>query len=71
VGCTNWTSLLGIAGGDFSCFGGNGSGAYSEIPGALLRGGSYVDGSAGGVFAVSSSRDPSYVAANFGFRCAR
>jgi Sulfatase-modifying factor enzyme 1 len=32
VGCTDWTSQTGIAGGDFSCFGGNGSGAFNQIP---------------------------------------
>ena len=38
-GCTNWTSQTGIAGGDESCVGGNGSLAVNQIPGALIRGG--------------------------------
>src|SRR5262249_40181911 len=50
VGCTDWTSQTGIAGGDFSCFGGNGGGAFNQIPGALVRGGSWGNGTRPGVF---------------------
>src|SRR5262245_56855239 len=69
--CTDWTSQTGIAGGDFSCFGGNGSGTVNQIPGALLRGGNFGLGSKAGVFAVFASFDPSFSVVSFGFRCAR
>jgi formylglycine-generating enzyme required for sulfatase activity len=71
VGCTDWTTLTGIAGGDSSCFGGDGTGAFNQIPGALVRGGFWIDGTAAGVFAVNSSNGPSGSFSRFGFRCAR
>jgi hypothetical protein len=71
VGCTDWTSEAGIAGGDFSCFGGNGSGAFNQIPGALIRGGYWNNGTDAGVFAVAASLGPSIPLPNIGFRCAR
>ena len=74
VGCTDWTTQTGIGGGDLSCFGGNGSGAFNQIPGALFRGGSFRDGALAGVFAVRSDFDPSdgpFSGVIFGFRCAR
>jgi hypothetical protein len=71
VGCTDWTSQTGIVGGDFSCFGGNGSGAFNQIPGALIRGGFWHDGTLAGVFAVRAIVVPSFAGDSFGFRCAR
>jgi formylglycine-generating enzyme required for sulfatase activity len=71
VGCTDWTSQTGVAGGDISCFGGDGSNPYSQIPGALLRGGSWTYGVSAGVFAVLSGDVPSFTRTDFGFRCAR
>jgi len=71
VGCTDWTSQTGIAGGDFSCFGGDGSGASNQVPGALHRGGSWLGGTSAGVFAVSALQYPSVSRDEIGFRCAR
>jgi len=71
VGCTDWTTQTGIAGGDFSCFGGNGSGGFNQIPGALVRGGGFGNGMFAGVFAVDSSFVPSSSIGFRGFRCAR
>jgi formylglycine-generating enzyme required for sulfatase activity len=71
TGCTDWTSQTGIAGGDLSCFGGNGSSGLAHIPGALVRGGNWVDGSIGGVFAVHAEFVPSDTLGFIGFRCAR
>jgi formylglycine-generating enzyme required for sulfatase activity len=69
--CTNWTAQTPIAGSDFSCFGGDGSGGFNQIPGALIRGGDFIDGTGAGVFAVSSGEDPSFADSAIGFRCAR
>jgi formylglycine-generating enzyme required for sulfatase activity len=71
AGCTDWTSQTGIAGGDASCFGGDGSGASHQIPGAVIRGGSWGDGVNAGVFAVVSAGVPSLSVPSLGFRCAR
>jgi len=71
VGCTDWTSQTGIAGGDLSCFGGNGSSSSARIPGALIRGGFWRDGTAAGVFAVRAHVSPSNSDFGIGFRCAR
>jgi len=62
--CTNWL------GGDASCFGGSGSGASNQIPGALMRGGdwNYVFS---GVFMVDATLAPSEASPIVGFRCAR
>jgi formylglycine-generating enzyme required for sulfatase activity len=70
-GCTDWTSQTGIAGGDLSCFGGNGSGAFNQIPGVMNRGGFFVQGTGAGVFEVEAGNDPSTSFLRFGFRCAR
>jgi formylglycine-generating enzyme required for sulfatase activity len=70
VGCTDWTSQTGIAGGDYSCFGGNGSSALARIPDALGRGGAWGSGTSAGVFAVAGG-DPSDSSYAFGFRCGR
>ena len=69
--CTDWTSQTGIAGGDFSCFGGDGSGAFNHIPGALIRGGNWFSGASAGVFAVLANGNPSNGSFTAGFRCAR
>src|SRR5262249_44720778 len=72
VSCTNWPASLGS---DFSCVGGPGdpggqSGTLS-LPGAFLRGGSSLDGTEAGVFAINSGGDPSQRSDVIGFRCAR
>ena len=71
TGCTDWTTAVGLAGGDFSCFGGNGSGASNQVPGALIRGGDWGVVTFAGVFAVFAGGDPSLSDAPIGFRCAR
>jgi len=73
TGCTNWTAQAGIAGTDVSCFGGDGSTASANLPGALQRGGAWLQGVSAGVFAVQV---PAPVRAGGqsqvnGFRCAR
>jgi Sulfatase-modifying factor enzyme 1 len=72
VSCTNWPASLGS---DFSRVGGPGdpggqSGTLS-LPGAFLRGGSSLDGTEAGVFAINSGGDPSQRSDVIGFRCAR
>ena len=69
--CIDWTSQTGIAGGDTSCFGGNGSGASYRLPGALLRGGSWFVGAEAGVFNVVADVYPAYGSYSIGFRCGR
>jgi formylglycine-generating enzyme required for sulfatase activity len=69
--CTDWTSQTGIGGGDFSCFGGDGSAAELRIPGALFRGGAFGTNTFSGVFAVSAGDTPADFDASIGFRCAR
>ena len=71
AGGTDWTTQTGIAGGYFSCFGGSGSGAFYQIPGALLRGGGWSDGEGAGVLAVRFGDTPSFSFSVIGFRCAR
>src|SRR5262249_11290431 len=64
--CTNWTThspVVGVplAGNDVSCFGGDGSpsaNGFGNLPGALVRGGSRLDGAGAGVFSVISVLDP-------------
>jgi len=73
VSCTRWPASLGS---DFSCVGGPGAtGNPGEetlsFPGAFVRGGSFLDRTAAGVFAVSSGPDPSQRSDSIGFRCAR
>jgi hypothetical protein len=41
------------------------------VPGALIRGGYWINGADAGVFAVNGSIDPSNANGNVGFRCAR
>ncbi len=71
VGCTDWTAQTGLPGSDVSCYGGNGSGGSNQMPGALLRGGRWIDGTDAGVYAVYASLFPSISNPGFGFRCAR
>jgi hypothetical protein len=77
MGCTDWTSQttfgfgIQIAGGDVSCFGGDGSTTVVRIPGALWRGGPWYVGSIAGVFAVAANQDPAASSSEIGFRCAR
>ena len=63
--CTNWSPTFGD---DHSCVGGDGS---VNFPGALLRGGYWVDGTDAGVFSVNGFDDPSSASNGIGFRCAR
>jgi hypothetical protein len=67
TGCTDSTAL-GLPGSDFVCFGGGGS---TKGPGALFRGGSWLNGSQAGVFAVAAGDPPSFLVPGIGFRCAR
>ena len=70
--CTDWTTSVGIPGGDRSCFGGPGGAGGNSLPGALIRGGSFFAGGAfDGVFAVAALNNPSFSFGAFGFRCAR
>jgi len=71
VACTNWGNQTGIGGEDISCFGGNGSGGYNQIPSAWLRGGFFVSGASAGVFAIQAGDAPSTSFIRYGFRCAR
>jgi formylglycine-generating enzyme required for sulfatase activity len=53
-------------------FGGNGSGAFNEIPGALIRGGFWTGGGTyAGVFVLLADAVPSSSGGVIGFRCAR
>ena len=72
-GCTNWKTQLGFTDGDVSCMGNRGGTSYSyHIPGAMLRGGFWGEGSAAGVFAVYGDLNPSITSSyGIGFRCAR
>jgi formylglycine-generating enzyme required for sulfatase activity len=70
VGFTDWTTVTGLPGNDFSLFGGNGSGAVAQIPGALARGGDFVLGAGDGVFMVSANNPPTTSNVFIGFRCA-
>ena len=74
VNCTNWTTsapIESIPGSDLSCFGGPGGPGDMSLPAALVRGGSYFDGPAAGVFAVDAFVHPSESFYALGFRCAR
>jgi hypothetical protein len=64
-GCTDWGGLSN----DRMCL----SGASTAVggPGALTRGGSFVDGPSAGPLAVNGGRRPSFSISFIGFRCAR
>jgi formylglycine-generating enzyme required for sulfatase activity len=70
--CGLWDDSMGN---DFTCFGlragDNGVVTPSPKPAALIRGGSWIDGRAGGVFAVTGQFTPDEQLSNIGFRCAR
>ena len=63
--CVNLPSTYGN---DMSCISGP-SGVHT--PTALIRGGTWFDGAAAGVFSVNAFFSPSYRAVSVGFRCAR
>lgn len=65
TGCTNWGGLSN----DRMCL----SGASTDVggPGALMRGGSFVDGPNAGPLTVLGGRRPSLTFSFIGFRCAR
>jgi formylglycine-generating enzyme required for sulfatase activity len=69
--CTDWTTSAGIPGGDLSCVGGPGGVGVNSLPSALFRGGSFLDGTYAGVFAVVAGFPPSRSGGFLGFRCAR
>lgn len=69
--CVDWTTEAGIAGGDISCFGGDGASSFRRIPAALLRGGDRFYGESAGVFAVLASFRPVTIQGSIGLRCAR
>jgi formylglycine-generating enzyme required for sulfatase activity len=69
--CTDWTTSAGIPGSAFSCFGGAGGAGSNSLPGALLRGGGFLDGKFAGVFAVDANSFPSSWLSDLGVRCAR
>jgi hypothetical protein len=70
-GCTDWASQTTLEVDDLSCFGGDGSSAGAQIPGALLRGGHSAYGGHGGVFSVYSLPPSHSDEPVLGFRCAR
>lgn len=71
-GSTDWSTHTGIAGADYSAFGGPGGGGFNAIPGAPIRGGFWAFGSDAGVFSVIAVTDPAFPENfNIGFRCAR
>ncbi len=43
----------------------------TNFPAALIRGGSYLEGTFGGVFAVAANAAPSFTGPTVGFRCAK
>jgi len=64
--CTNWSATFGS---DLSCVG-DGTATGATLPGALIRGGGWGDGTDAGVFAVGGG-GPSGASGSVGFRCAR
>jgi formylglycine-generating enzyme required for sulfatase activity len=67
AGCTTWSAGFGS---DDSCIGGDAANV-ATLPGALIRGGRWMDGSFAGVFSVAGTVVPSNTFASVGFRCAR
>jgi formylglycine-generating enzyme required for sulfatase activity len=65
TGCTNWSGTFGT---DLSCVGGDGS---VNLPGGLVRGGTWADGTDAGVFSVSAGNYLTFSHPDGGFRCAR
>jgi formylglycine-generating enzyme required for sulfatase activity len=70
AGCENWTTAG--FGNDEACMGRAEGDADNHLPGALLRGGSFISGTDAGPFAVSAESQPSDSGSSgFGFRGAR
>ena len=69
TGCGTWSGGISSTGDD-QCLAGA---ATTGEPGALVRGGDRIDGTASGPFSVAGVFEPSYSggAVGFGFRCAR
>ena len=65
-GCTIW---LGGFGSDRSCIG-DGTATGTTQPGAVVRGGNWLEQTFAGVFAVDGSSPPSTISNGIGFRCA-
>ena len=65
--CTIWSAGFGS---DLSCIG-DGTATGATLPGVLVRGGDWGNGTDAGVFAVSGQLDSSGVGTIIGFRCAR
>jgi hypothetical protein len=63
--CVSWGGFSD----DHMCLAGASEAAHG--PGALLRGGNFIDGSSAGPLAVEGGAEPSFTAAGFGFRCVR
>ncbi len=63
--CPGWASFSG----DVMCLAG--ANTTKAAPGALLRGGSFLDGATAGPFAISGAFDPTRAEDSVGFRCAR
>lgn len=68
TGCGHWPSTISTD--DLQCLSGASPGANDE-PGALVRGGGYLDGAAAGLFAIDARNGPSTAAVDLGFRCVR
>jgi hypothetical protein len=66
--CANWPAGFG---GDFTCLGRGSGEASPRFPGALIRGGFFIDGSDAGPFAVNGIARPSDPSLGIGFRGAR
>jgi hypothetical protein len=74
--CTDWTAQTSgiIGGGDTMCMGRTVTGFNQlgqMVPGALIRGGAWFDGSFAGVFAVLATVPPHLKSVQIGFRCVR
>lgn len=65
--CGSWTAGISPTG-DFQCLAGA---ANTGEPGALLRGGGFLNGPDAGPFAIAGHLEPSAADTVFGFRCAR
>ena len=68
AGCATWPSGFGS---DSSCVGLGEGETNSRFPGALIRGGNWVFGTAAGAFAVYARYQPSDSSSDIGFRGAR
>lgn len=71
-GCADWSSNLSVPGNDISCFAGSGGEEPNQrIPSTVQRGGSFFDGAAAGVLAITARGFPVSASSATGFRCAR